>query len=352
MGRERNFEVMRTVAMFFIIVYHCLTHGISDSYAFSTTKLFLLSNALFSDFLLVFSSISVNLYVLISGYFLVDLDFKSSRILRTWSITCFYSCIITSLFMLLQITPFTIINYGKSFFPISTDAYWFVTQYLGLLILSPFLALMVRQLSNRQYIVLLIGGAFLCLSIIPDFPMGKRYNVAHGNSVWSFAYLFLVAGYIKHYLNSLPKIYLLLSMALVSLLIFASEIINGYDKGFIRLFWLDYNGLPFILSVIVFMLVRQLQIPRNSFWNLLVKIAPYTFGVYLIHDHLLVREWLWNSNFVLSYCDNLMFPLIVIVICISIFAVGIILDAVRKKLFTLLGIDNLIMRVDRWSFYS
>jgi hypothetical protein len=254
--------------------------------------------------------------------------------------------------MLLQITPFTIINYGKSFFPISTDAYWFVTQYLGLLILSPFLVLMVRQLSNRQYIVLLIGGAFLCLSIIPDFPMGKRYNVAHGNSVWSFAYLFLVAGYIKHYLNSLPKIYLLLSMALVSLLIFTSEIINGYDKGFIRLFWLNYNGLPFILSVIVFVLIRQLQIPRNSFWNLLVKIAPYTFGVYLIHDHLLVREWLWNSNFVLSYCDNLMFPLIVIVICISIFAVGIILDAVRKKLFTLLGIDNLIMRVDRWSFYS
>ena len=45
MGRERNYEVMRTVAMFFIIVYHCLTHGISDSYAFSTTKLFLLSNA-------------------------------------------------------------------------------------------------------------------------------------------------------------------------------------------------------------------------------------------------------------------------------------------------------------------
>ena len=30
MKRELNFEVMRTVAMFFIVVYHCLTHGVGE----------------------------------------------------------------------------------------------------------------------------------------------------------------------------------------------------------------------------------------------------------------------------------------------------------------------------------
>ena len=83
MKRERQFEVMRTVAMFFIVVYHCLTHGVGGEYDFSIHSPASLSNILFSDFLLVFSSISVNLYVMVSGYFLVDLDFKMSRIVRT-----------------------------------------------------------------------------------------------------------------------------------------------------------------------------------------------------------------------------------------------------------------------------
>ena len=38
MKREPNFEVMRTVAMFFIVVYHCLTHGVGDGYGFSVSN--------------------------------------------------------------------------------------------------------------------------------------------------------------------------------------------------------------------------------------------------------------------------------------------------------------------------
>ena len=201
MKRESQFEVMRTIAMFFVVVYHCLTHGIGGEYGFSTSQVVSLSNLLFSDLMLVFCSIAVNLYVMISGYFLVDLNFKLSRIIRTWTCTVFYSCLITLLFVVLHVIPFDFVTIGKSFFPLSSDAYWFVTQFVGLLILSPFLAMMVRRLSCRQYAILLIGGAFVCLSIIPDFPLGKRFYVAHGNSVWSFAYLFLVAGFIKHHVS-------------------------------------------------------------------------------------------------------------------------------------------------------
>ena len=146
MKRERHFEVLRTAAMFFIVVYHCLTHGVGDGYGFNTASPVCLSNVLSSDLMLVFSSIAVNLYVMISGYFLVDLSFKFSRIVRTWSVTCFYSFIITLLFMAFCLMPFNLLSLCKSLFPISFDAYWCVTQYTGLLILSPFLAIMVRNL--------------------------------------------------------------------------------------------------------------------------------------------------------------------------------------------------------------
>ena len=350
MKRETKFEVLRIVAMFFIVVYHCLTHGVGDGYGFNTDSPIALSNVLFSDFMLVFSSIAVNLYVMISGYFLADLNFKASRIVRTWAYACFYSFIITALFMALTVVPFNAISVGKSLFLLSSNAYWFVTQYIGLLILSPFLAVLARQLTYRQYIVLLIGGAILCLSLIPDFPLGKRFYVAHGNSVWSFAYLFMIAGFIKHHLQKVPMGRL--SMIVVSLivLILACEVIGGYKNGNIFLYWLNYNGLVLILSVAVFVLVRQLQIPQRGFWNILVKAAPYTFGVYLIHDHLLVRDWLWNTVSLSSYGDKLVYPVIVIGICFVIFVVCAAIDAVRKRLFAVIGIDKFITKVDKWSF--
>ena len=352
MKRESQFEVMRTIAMFFVVVYHCLTHGIGGEYGFSTSQVVSLSNLLFSDLMLVFCSIAVNLYVMISGYFLVDLNFKLSRIIRTWTCTVFYSCLITLLFVVLHVISFDFVTIGKSFFPLSSDAYWFVTQFVGLLILSPFLAMMVRRLSCRQYAILLIGGAFICLSIIPDFPLGKRFYVAHGNSVWSFAYLFLVAGFIKHHVKKLSNIHLFIVGFLVTLCTFISEVVLGYQNDSVHLYWLNYNGLPFVLTVIVFLLVRQIHVSENIVSNIFVRMAPYTFGVYLIHDHLLVRDWLWSIVPISSYCEHWVFPLIVIGISIGIFLIGALLDSIRKQIFTFVKIDNLVSKADKISFYS
>lgn len=350
MKRERHFEVMRTIAMFFIVMYHCLTHGVGGEYGFSTLHPITLFNMTFSDLLLVFSSISVNLYVMVSGYFLSDLDFKMSRIIRTWFNACFYSFAITILFMSIGIIPFSIISFGKSFFPISTDAYWFVTQYIGLLILSPFLAMLVKHMSYRQYLALLIGGAFICLSILPDFPLGKRFHVAHGNSVWSFAYLFLVAGFIKHHMKELPSVKLIVSIIFVTLIILGLELFFGIQDGSVHLYWFNYNGIPFILSVLVFIFVKQLPIPKMGIWDMLIKVAPYTFGVYLIHDHLIVRDWLWNTIPLQTYCDKIVYPFVIVGLCLAIFAIGALVDAVRKKLFDFLKIDDLIAKVDSLSF--
>ena len=252
--------------------------------------------------------------------------------------------------MALAVVPFNATSAGKSLLPISSDAYWFVTQYIGLLILSPFLAILARQLTYRQYLVLLIGGAILCLSIIPDFPLGKRFYVAHGNSVWSFAYLFLIAGFIKHHLKENPIPRIMMTIILLVLLILSCEVIGGYRQGNVHLYWLNYNGLALILSVAVFILVRQLKVPDNGFWNILVKVAPYSFGVYLIHDHLLIRDWLWSNVSLTTYCDQLLYSIIVIGLCLVIYMVCTIIDAVRKKLFSILRIDDLIAKADRWSF--
>ena len=351
MKRERNFEVMRTLAMFFIVIYHSLTHGVGGEYGFSVDRPVTVINLAFSDLLLVFSSISVNLYVMVSGYFLADLGFKLSRIVRTWLNACFYSCFITFLMMALSVVPFSVAGLGKSLFPISTDAYWFVTQYIGLLALSPFLALLVRQLTYRQFVWFLVVGALLCLSIIPDFPFGKRFYVTHGNSVWSFAFLFLIAGFVRHHLQQLSMSKLLTIMMLLIIITMLCEVLVGLQNAWVNLFWFNYNGVPFILSVVVFIFFKQVKIPESRIWNIMVKVAPYTFGIYLIHDHLLVREWLWHTTSLSSQCNCWCYPFVIIGLCILIFVACALIDAVRKYLFSIFKIDDYVVKVDQWSLH-
>lgn len=352
MARERNFEVMRTWAMFSIVIYHCMCHGMGSDYAFDLQLPVSLFNFTFSDFILVIGSIAVNLYVLVSGYFLVNARFKVSRIIRTWVSALFYSVIITMLFLLLSLEPWSIVTLGKSFFPLSTDAYWFVTQYVGLLILSPFLAMLVRQLSYRQYVALLIGMGLMVLSVIPDFPLGKRFSISHGNSVWSFVYLFFIAGFIRLHLKRIPMGKLVVTVLGLALLTMVSEMVLGIHNGVGHLLWFNYNGILLFLSVAVFVFIRQQQIPETGIWNLMVKVAPYTFGVYLIHDHLLMRDWIWKTLSMTSYANQWIYALAVMVVCVLIFAICILIDTVRKRLFAILKIDDLMIRLDGRSYFS
>lgn len=352
MTRERNFEVMRTWAMFSIVIYHCMCHGIGSDYAFDLQLPVSLFNFTFSDFILVIGSIAVNLYVLVSGYFLINTKFKISRIIRTWVSALFYSVVITTTFLLLSLEPWSIVTLGKSFFPLSTDAYWFVTQYVGLLILSPFLAMLVRQLSYRQYVALLIGMGLMVLSVIPDFPLGKRFSISHGNSVWSFVYLFFIAGFIRLHLKRIPMGKLAMIILGLALLTMVSEMVLGIHNGVGHLLWFNYNGILLFLSVAVFVFIRHQQIPETGIWSLMVKVAPYTFGVYLIHDHLLMRDWIWKTLSMTSYANQWIYALAVMVVCVLIFAICILIDTVRKRLFAILKMDDLMIRLDGRSYFS
>lgn len=351
-NRERNFEVMRTMAMFSIVVYHCMCHGIGSEYAFDLHRPVSLCNFTFSDLLLALGSIAVNLYVMVSGYFLVSSKFKVSRIVRTWVSAFFYSVFITVIFQALAIEPWSIITFGKSFFPLSTDAYWFVSQYIGLLILSPFLAMLVKQLSYRQYVALLIGMGFMVMSVIPDFPLGKRFSISHGNSVWSFVYLFFIAGFIRLHLKHIPYGKLLTVLVGLFFVTMVSEMILGTHHGVGHLLWFNYNGIILLFSVVVFIFIRQINFPETGIWNIMVKVAPYTFGVYLIHDNLLMRDWLWSTIAMTSYADQWVYPLAVMASCLFIYVICTLIEVARKQLFALLRIDDIILKLDSWSYFS
>ena len=95
-----------------------------------------------------------------------------------------------------------------------------------------------------------------------------------------------------------------------------------------------YNFLLVVLSSIaLFYFVKDAKIKENALIRVLVKIAPYSFGVFLLHEHLLLRyrwiEWLGVSA-VMPLPQRILHYFAVV---IGIYFVGVSIDFLRAKLF-------------------
>jgi len=74
---------------------------------------------------------------------------------------------------------------------------------------------------------------------------------------------------------------------------------------------------------------------------LFVKIAPYTFGVYLIHDNYYIRNYLWSKFDWNSSLNSEFFLAYMLATTITIFCVCVLIDYGRNLLFRVLRIAEL-----------
>lgn len=105
--------------------------------------------------------------------------------------------------------------------------------------------------------------------------------------------------------------------------------------------YLNYNGIPLVLAVLVFCVVQRAPIGDNRLVRFLVAIAPFSFGVYLIHDNIYVRGWLWRvvTSYVSFSSSNVV--LCSLSVAASIYAVCTGIDMLRALVFRILRIEVL-----------
>ena len=119
----------------------------------------------------------------------------------------------------------------------------------------------------------------------------------------------------------------------------------------ISLTFLGNNSFTFFSAVLLFLWAKHHTFPKNKIINWIVKIAPFTFGVYLIHDNEHMRKLLWETLNLPTYIDSPMLLPMLIGISIIVFTVCILLDYIRHKLFSSTrvkdGINAIISRFGR-----
>lgn len=342
--RQANFEMLRVLAMAMIVAMHYMLKGgiavpMSGNGSVVNHAAWLIE---------AFCIVAANCYVLISGYFLVEAEWKLKKLIVLVAQVFFYSMLIPVICMLFgigNVAEWSVYEWIFAILPLQMDHYWFATSYVLLFMLVPILAPGIRQLSQKQLQVT-IGILLFYYCVIKSISPILLSTDNYGYDLGWFICLFLIAGYIRLY--GIPffegKAKSCVIYTVCSLGIFGISAAAGWicrQTGALK-YYMDmpycYNYfLTLTGAVALFYVFKQMEIKEGKTAGFICRIAPYTFGVYLLHENLAVRE-LWPEWLgVGSVRDSLLFIPQMLIAVVIVFVFGILVDLVRKKIFGLLS---------------
>lgn len=336
--RDSKFEILRIICMILIIMHHFSFHSgfILDS---SVSVL----NKVTVNVFLIGGKIGVNVFLIISGYFLINKEFKPSRLIKLALEIFFYSSIIYLLFLITGQIEFSFVSLVHNFFPILTLRYWFITAYVIAYLLSPLINKILNKINKKQHLLIIIvlvcvqaiivfcaslKGSSFGTAVIPTEVSAVEtilnYFVRIIYSTCWFFTLYLIAGFIKKYQSKICQSIPINLLAFIISLIFIIlvQIFFNYPLY-------EMNTITcLIASISLFNIFNNIKKPINSrFINI---ISQTTLGVYLIHDNKLMRPFIWKN---ILNCSNLinnkLFPLISIGIVFAIFIICSLIDLFR-----------------------
>lgn len=345
--KQSNIELLRIVAMLMIVLHHFCVHGIFPYWHNNSTTLDYINNVIVSIFYCG-GKLGVDIFVLITGYFMINSSFKLKKALNIYLQTFIYSI----LFLIIAYiyndhhVPSKILN--SSLFPFGGNAYWFITTYLMLYLLTPCLNHFIKTASkNTLNSLLLITTIFWV--IIPTFTHG---DYAFSKLLW-FIYLYFIGAAIKtkSFANILNNYKLFKNLSITSLVFWISFALIKCLKTNLNLYNIckpaDLNTI-FTLSIAIFLflLFKNMNIKENKLIN---TVSTSVLGVYLFHDNDIVRPFLWKNILdVSNYMNSPYLILIMIFCCTCIFIIGIFLDKIIKLIFnkTITQICNKIEKLN------
>lgn len=348
--RNISLDIMRIIAMWLIILLHSIDHsGLYEQLIPGTYLSYI------EEFLYAITQISVNCFVLISGYFLVDSKFKINKLLRLWVEVVFYSLTIKIILMILGVIPFSITSLISCILPIVTGRYWFVTIYFGMYLLSPFLNVGIRAMTKKQFKLLLGIFCILFSVLISIHPAFKGMNSGGGWGIVWFIVLYYTAAYLKLYYIPDGKIKSILFF-FGSILVMIGGLIIGQELEISALLsivknWWRYDSVPvYVASCAFFIIFLNCQFTVSERMNhYIILISGTTFGIYLFHAHAnICTEQMWQMSGILNNGICWWLPFVQIMIVTAIFFICSLIDLFRKKVFRLFGIYNGIEKISNW----
>ncbi len=321
-----------------IVFHHFAIHG-----GFAWGNANITPNYLWYNFILMGGKLGVNVFVLISGYYLIESKSGISlqKIFKFVFQILFFSLLFFAVFSLLGYGDLSIKSIIKVCFPITFSAWWFASAYFVLYLLHPFLNKLLHSLSKAAYqklIVLLVAMWSVIPTLWAIIPTLTTTSFQSNSLLW-FITVYAIAGYIRLYgLSSkfTPKHYCIFGL-IITALTYSSTIfytlLTGRWESFSSYITCLYGQekIPVLLmAVCLFMIFATLKMKYHKWINVL---ACASFGVYLIHDNNFIRSFLWSTLFKNSqYQYSLILIPYSIVVCTAVYIACTLIELLRQQI--------------------
>ena len=328
--RNSNVELLRIISIILIIAHHYVIHGYN----------LLTINNIYNRIILEITSLGgklgVSCFILITGYYMINSTFNIKKIFKLIFEVLIYSLLCFGIYSLLT-KSFNINIFIKSVFPIGTNEYWFITDYIILVFCSPFLNIIINQIHKSTYIKSLI----LCIFFWSVLPTFFNLDYAFNDMIWFFI-LYSFGAYIRKYMININKKsnkFFAISIFSYCIIILSNIffiLLGTYTKiDFFNTYSTHFSILnsPFILLSSIELFRFFISIPERNFF-FINTISSTTLGIYLLHDNYLIRSFLWNNILKCGYFENTVLLILHIIFSVTvIFFVGVLIDLIRQKIF-------------------
>lgn len=179
--------------------------------------------------------------------------------------------------------------------PLLTKRHWFITVYVALCILAPYLNILVNAMSKLEFKRLLTIGVclFVVLPTLAGLFNSESITAHSGYGFINFMLLYLMGRYMR--LHKVPQrssylyfsIYVL-SMAACGLF----QIVYSHILGFEFTTFLSYDTLFVFAGAIALLCAFSRLMFKNKFVNTLASVC---FAVYIIHMHPWFGSWTFEK---------------------------------------------------------
>lgn len=332
--RDSNLELLRIIAMMFIVLHHFVVHGYQlakiNSHYFS---IFPKRIPLYADILLSANSfliIGVNLFLLISGYYSIKLKWKS--IVNLVVICLFYDYSLLAAASLITGKALTA-YWWEPLVYLFTRSGWFITCYFALMLLSPAINKAFDSFTNKEKIYGL--AILLLLNWWFGFFIDSQFINQAGYSLMQFIFMYYLGRMMQHFpdYTRIRKRYSFAGYIISSAIAAGIAIYYFNHKDYVSM-WKVYhydNPLVVVSAVMFFVTFKNMTV-RNKWIN---WSASSVLAIYLLHEsaflgqkiYSLIYETIRKHGYLSAYTLGVLLGLFLLIMI-----AGILIDKIRQRL--------------------
>lgn len=289
--RDSNIELFRIFLMLMIIAHHYVVNsGITELYNSSQVSV----NQIFLSIFGWGGKTGINCFLLITGYFMCKQSFTWRKFLKLYLEVKFYTLLLPVIFWAIGKQELTFqYCFRTLFWEFTSMGVAFTPTFLALFLLIPFINRLINAMDKKSHARLLLL-LMLFYTIAGSFFLNDFYEY-----IGWYVTVYLIGAYLRLYpidfLRDVKKCLLLVAIALTlgaASILYFTYLNHSFN---IYYFVADSNRILAILSAVaLFSLFRSIDLGQKRWIN---YVSSATFGIFLIHTQVNVRDWLWNEVF-------------------------------------------------------